>query len=61
MLCYKSSTPLSKKVGKVMGEAKLIERLSEVLERELTGLEQAIVDWVATQIRIENLKLEENN
>jgi hypothetical protein len=44
-----------------MGETKLIERLSEVLERELTGLEQAIVDWVATQIRIENLKLEEND
>jgi len=55
MLCCKSWTPLSKKVGKVMKE-KLYARLSDVLERDLTKVEEAIIDWTIVQVEIEKMK-----
>jgi hypothetical protein len=38
---------------------KLTKKLSEVLERELTGVEKAIVDWTIIQLKYGNL--EEDN
>ena len=38
---------------------KLAKKLSEVLERELTGVEKAIVDWTIIQVQFGNL--EEDN
>lgn len=34
----------------------LLEKLSGILERDLTGMEKAIVDWVVVQVEIENSK-----
>jgi hypothetical protein len=39
---------------------KLTKKLSEVLERDLTGIEKAIVDWTIIQVQFGNL-LEEGN
>lgn len=39
---------------------KLIAGLSELLERELTSTEQAIISWTIGQVISENLKLEES-
>jgi hypothetical protein len=38
---------------------KLTKKLSEVLERDLTGVEKAIVDWTIIQVQYGNL--EESN
>jgi hypothetical protein len=38
---------------------KLTKKLSDVLERELTGVEKAIVDWTIIQVQYGNL--EESN
>lgn len=38
---------------------KLTKKLSEVLERDLTGVEKAIVDWTIIQVQLGNL--EEDN
>ena len=35
---------------------KLIARLSEVLDRDLTGVEKAIVEWTIVHVTVENLR-----
>jgi hypothetical protein len=62
MLCCKSWTPLSKKVGKVVNRVnkteELTSKLAGILERDLSKMEEAIVDWVVVQFEIEeSLKL----
>lgn len=34
----------------------LYARLSDVLERDLTGIEKAIIDWTIVQVEMEKLK-----
>jgi len=35
---------------------KLYARLSDVLERDLTRVEEAIIDWTIVQVEIEKMK-----
>jgi len=39
----------------------LVAQLSKALERELTPFEIALIDWVITHIRLQELEEEESN